>query len=47
MIYLQVEGRLGNQMFQYAFARSLQEKSQEEIVLDFSKFDSRDVSQGW
>ena len=47
MIYLQIEGRLGNQMFQYAFARSIQEISHDEIVLDFSKFDGRDVSQGW
>lgn len=35
MIYLSIKGRLGNQMFQYAFARALQEKLGQEILIDW------------
>lgn len=35
MIYLAIHGRLGNQMFQYAFARSLQEKTGQNIKIDW------------
>lgn len=36
MIYLAIEGRLGNQFFQYAFARSLQKKTGEQLVIDYT-----------
>ncbi len=35
MIYLTIKGRLGNQMFQYAFARALKEKLNQEILIDW------------
>lgn len=35
MIYLSIKGRLGNQMFQYAMARSLQEKLNMDILIDW------------
>ena len=35
MIYLSIKGRLGNQMFQYAFARALQEQLGQEITIDW------------
>lgn len=35
MIYLSIKGRLGNQMFQYAFARALQEKLSKNILIDW------------
>ncbi len=35
MIYLTIKGRLGNQMFQYAFARALQEKLGQDILIDW------------
>jgi len=39
MIILKLQGGMGNQMFQYAFARSLQEKiKQNRIMLDISDF---------
>lgn len=34
MIYLQLTGGLGNQLFQYAFARSLQCQTEEKIVIN-------------
>lgn len=39
MIILKIQGRLGNQMFQYAFAKSLQKRfySKEEIIINYSK----------
>lgn len=36
IIYVKMDGRLGNQMFQYAFARNLQKITGGELVLDFS-----------
>lgn len=39
MIYVEMNGRLGNQMFRYSFARWLQVKgnhTDEKLVLDFS-----------
>ena len=36
MIYLRIKGRLGNQMFQYAFARKIQEITGEQIAIDWS-----------
>ena len=39
MIVLKVQGRLGNQLFQYAFAKSLQKKfyNNEKIIINYSK----------
>ncbi len=39
MIILKIQGRLGNQMFQYAFAKSLQQKfyQDEKIIVNYSK----------
>lgn len=37
MIYVEMHGRLGNQLFQYATARSLQEKNGQELCLSFNK----------
>ena len=34
LIYVKIFGRLGNQMFQYAFARSLQEKRRKMNIHD-------------
>lgn len=36
-IYVIVKGRSGNQLFQYAFARAIQEKIGGELILDFSE----------
>lgn len=35
MIYLTIKGRLGNQLFQYAFARALKEKTGMDIIIDW------------
>lgn len=35
MIYLDIKGRLGNQLFQYAYARYLKEKTEKEICIKF------------
>jgi hypothetical protein len=43
MIKVKVIGGLGNQLFQYATARSLAEKSGKSVVLDVSAFQSYDV----
>lgn len=37
MIYLIIDGGCGNQFFQYAFARAMQEKTGEKIIIDFSR----------
>ena len=42
MIFLSIKGRLGNQMFQYAFARALKEKLNQEIVIDWHFVDEMD-----
>ena len=39
MIYLSIMGRLGNQMFQYAFARRLKELTGQKITIDFGYID--------
>lgn len=46
MIYVQVHGRLGNQMFQYAFARLIQIRTNEPITMNFSKLASRENEDG-
>ncbi|MEK7606196.1 MAG: alpha-1,2-fucosyltransferase [Patescibacteria group bacterium] len=38
MIIVRISGGLGNQLFQYALARRLQENAQEEVRIDVSKF---------
>ena len=45
MIYLVLQGRIGNQLFMYAFAKAIQEEIGEniKIVID----DSRVVEQNW
>ena len=40
MIYLDVAGRCGNQMFQYAFARKLSILNNDEITIDFYLMDA-------
>ena len=41
MIYLDMAGRLGNQLFRYSFARNIQEKCGDELVIDFSRVYSK------
>ena len=36
-IYLKIQGNCGNQFFQYAFARTLQEKFGGEMIIDYSE----------
>ena len=49
MIYVEMHGRLGNQMFQYAAARALQEKNQQKIMLSFRQVNGANTegSTGW
>lgn len=43
MIYVEILGRMGNQMFSYAMARALQIKNpQQKIAFDFSNFEYKD-----
>ena len=37
MIYVEMAGRCGNQLFHYACARAIQEKTKEELVFNFNK----------
>ena len=37
MIYSFMGGRLGNQMFRYAAARSIYEKTHDKVYLDFER----------
>lgn len=49
MIVSKLKGGLGNQLFQYAFSRALQERRKDELVLDISDFafdKQRDFSLG-
>lgn len=50
LIYVEMRGRLGNQMFQYAFARALQEKmdSSEPLGISFyNVYKKNDEAHGW
>ena len=48
MIYLEMSGRLGNQMFRYAFAKKLQKLTNKELIIDFSRvYSSGSIEQGW
>ena len=42
MKVVKLKGGLGNQMFQYAYAKVLQKTTKEEIFLDYTAFDSLD-----
>ena len=43
MIYVEILGRMGNQMFSYAMARMLQSKNlNQKIAFDFSNFEYKD-----
>ena len=33
MIYVDLKGRLGNQLFEYAFARNMQKKTKQKICI--------------
>lgn len=43
MIHISFEGGLGNQMFQYAYGRNMQEKFKENVVYDISKYDFESI----
>lgn len=45
MIYLSIRGRLGNQLFQYAFARALKEKTGQNILIDWHYVIEDDIKQ--
>ena len=46
MIYVEILGRMGNQMFSYAHARYLQERyPEQEIALDFTNY--RNIDETW
>lgn len=48
MIYLEIRERLGNQFFQYAFARSLMEKYNDKLSINFEAVKNRnDEEHGW
>ena len=47
MIKVKMNGRLGNQMFQYAFARHLQEKNGQDLFFDFSEVVKNNGQNGW
>lgn len=48
MIYLEMAGRLGNQLFRYAFARRIQEITGEELYIDFKRvYQKGTEEQGW
>ena len=38
MIYVNIRGRLGNQLFIYAFARALQKSTNQQITLNYTSF---------
>ncbi|MEA4910592.1 O-antigen biosynthesis glycosyltransferase WbnK [bioreactor metagenome] len=46
MIKVKIQAGLGNQMFQYALARYLQEKTRQEIILDLSYYSLGGVKRG-
>ncbi len=50
MIYLEMAGRLGNQMFRYSFARKLSIMSKKELIIDFDRVYKKDEykeTAGW
>ncbi len=48
MIYLEMAGRLGNQLFRYAFAKRIQKITGEELYIDFKRVYSKgEEKDGW
>lgn len=49
MITLKLQGRLGNQFFQYAFARAIQEKyyKNEKLFININAYKNADAGSGW
>lgn len=48
MIYLEMAGRLGNQLFRYAFAKRIQKMTGEELYIDFKRVYAKgDEKDGW
>lgn len=48
MIYVEMRGRLGNQLFVYAFARKLQMLCKDELAFSFVSIDKKnDLKNGW
>jgi hypothetical protein len=47
MIYVEMQGRCGNQLFRYAFARYLQEISGEELTISFNELACHEGEDGW
>ena len=48
MIYLEMSGRLGNQLFRYSFAERLKEVCGDDIIIDFKRvYDKGSKEQGW
>ena len=47
MRIVKISGGLGNQMFQYAFARSMQTRTGEDVLLDVSLYESFSVHNGF
>ncbi len=47
MILIQLQGGLGNQMFQYAFARILAESNKDIVVLENSFFEAKEKKEGF
>lgn len=48
MVYLEIRERIGNQLFQYAFARKMAEKYSDELAINFDAVVGRNLAdQGW
>ena len=46
MIYLMINGRFGNHLFQYAFARTIASKTGDTIAIDWSRVNERHSKDG-
>lgn len=47
MIYLEIAGRMGNQMFRYSFARKVQKITNQELVIDFKRVYDKNNKHGY
>lgn len=47
MIYVEMQGRCGNQLFRYAFARYLQEITGDELTISFNELKHHKGKDGW